>query len=125
MSKYASKYTDRLVTPSQHIAELLCERKATKDKKNLWKQFWNDKEWNSFFKRQCTLANKLLKLYDEGAIIQALGRVKWAWSLATPALISEIEKIGTINKEKYDDIEEQKPLAQREEAKKKSLLDLI
>ena len=124
MSKYPSKYTDREVTASQHIAEIMCERKASKDKKKLWKQFWNDKEWNNFFKRQCNLANKLLKLYGEGAIIQALGRVKWVWSLATPAIVAEIEKIGNIDVTKHEEhVPEQ--IEQRKEVVKKSILDLI
>lgn len=121
---YASKYTDRQITFAQYVAELCCERAAQKQKKKLEPHFWNDKEWKALFLRQKTLAGNLLKTYSEGAIIQGLKNVKWAYSLATKALISEIERLHNLTQEP-DLVTPEIKIEQRTETKQKSILDLI
>lgn len=68
--KYASKYTDKLVTGPQKIAEIMVERKH-KDLK-LPQQFWNDDRFKRDFLLQLRFANSLIKLYSVEAIINAL-----------------------------------------------------
>jgi hypothetical protein len=71
--KYISKYSnDKLVSAAQYITEIICERKAVKDKQDLHYRFWISKEWSKFFRNQIGSANKLLKQYSDKAIIAAL-----------------------------------------------------
>ena len=122
---YQSKYTDKLVTASQYIAEICCERLAKREGKKLKEKFWNDKSWLVFFKRQKTLADNLLKTYSEGAVIQGLTKTGWAYSINTQALLKVIEAISQT--EKMIEIPQEEPVkvTQRKEVKKKNLFDLI
>lgn len=71
--KYISKYSnDKLVSAAQYITEIICERKAAKDKQDLHYRFWLSKEWSKFFRNQIGSANKLLNQYSDKAIIAAL-----------------------------------------------------
>ena len=73
LNKYISKYSnDKVVSAAQYITELICERKASKDKKDLHYRFWLSKEWSAFFKNQIATAHKLLKQYSDKAIVNAL-----------------------------------------------------
>lgn len=130
MSKkiYDSKFSDKKVTAAQYIAQLMCERKSKKDGVKLTGAFWNDKEWKKFFLYQVSLANNLLKIYPEGAIIQVLARpdLSWAWSLNTKQVLKAFEKIAR-TQEKVDKKEEvvEVKTTQRIEKKEKTLFDLI
>lgn len=119
---YTSKYTSRKIRFSQYVAEVMSERLAKKNNRKLEDHFWNNKEWSAFFKRQNLLANNLLKTYSEGAIIQGIKNVSWAYSLATQALIKEIERIHNL---KPKEEVEQPETTQRVEEKPKSIMDLI
>lgn len=100
MSKkvYDSKYTDKKVTAAQFLAELMIVRLAAKEKIKLEQKFWNDPKWSKQFKWQMTLANNLLKLYPEGAIIQAVSGkdLEWVFSLNTKVLLKKIEAISVL-----------------------------
>lgn len=89
-SRYPSRYSPRgFVTAAQYITELICERKAAREKKELPIKFWDLKEWNKFYRYQIMLANKMLKEYKEVAIIRALRddyRCKNTYSLRSPFL---------------------------------------
>ena len=97
--KYISKYSNnKPVSAAQYITELICERKAAKDKKDLHYRFWLSKEWASFFKNQIGTAHKLLKKYRDKAIVNALLTIqgKKIYSLRAPhlpAIIEQQEKI--------------------------------
>lgn len=72
-SSYPSLYSpDKFVTPAQYIIELVCEKKAKLEKRDLPPQFWKLKEWQNFFKSQLRRCHKLLKTYDVEAVIRAL-----------------------------------------------------
>lgn len=96
---YISKYSnDKFVSAAQYITELICERKALKDKKDLHYRFWLNKEWANFFRNQIGSAHKLLKKYNEKAIVNALisDQGKKIFSLRAPhlpAMIEEHQKI--------------------------------
>jgi hypothetical protein len=94
-SKYPSRYSpEQFVHAAQYITEVICEKKAQTEKKELPIKFWELKEWGKFYKYQITLANKLLKKYGEHAIIAAL-RDKRMWktySLRSPFLENVIKE---------------------------------
>ncbi len=98
-NKYLSKYSNgKTVSAAQYITEIICEHKATIDKKDLHYRFWQNKEWAKFYRDQIASANKLLKKYTDKAIINALKdkRANRIFSLrapSLPALIKEHERI--------------------------------
>ena len=94
-SKFPSLYSPKkFVTATQYIIELVCQKKATKEKKDLPLQFWKLPEWEKFFVSQLRKCRLLLKKYDEMAIINAL-RNKRAYNITNlfaPWLIDIIEE---------------------------------
>jgi hypothetical protein len=94
-SRYPSRYSPgKFVTEAQYITELICEKKAAIDKKELPVRFWNLPEWNQFFRQQITAARTLLSQYNVRAIVAALNS-KSAWniySLRAPHLKIMIEE---------------------------------
>lgn len=75
-SCYESRYTKtkKFITAAQYIAEFMTERYANSLKKNLPLNFWQTKEWKSFFLSQVTAANDLLKTYDAMVIMRTMKR---------------------------------------------------
>lgn len=73
MKKYPSKYSNgKSVSAAQYISEMICERIAKKDKKDLHYRFWLSPEWEKQYKGQIAAANKLLQKYDYKAIVAGL-----------------------------------------------------
>lgn len=92
--KYISKYSNgKEVTAAQYITEIICEHKAKKNNKDLHYKFWTTKEWAKYYRDQIATANKLVKQYDESAIIRALKSkpAENIYSLRAPHLIAMIE----------------------------------
>ncbi len=83
-SRYESRYGGNAITPAQFIAELMCERLAKKDKKDLPVKFWNLPTWKRTFLQQVLAANTLLKVFSPKAILQALKREPKVFSLRAP-----------------------------------------
>lgn len=103
--KYISKYSNnKEVSAAQYITELICENKAKKDKLDLHYRFWLNKEWASYYRNQIASAYKLVKKYDDVAIVRALKNPKAAkiYSLRaphlTPIIEEEQQKIDAENK---------------------------
>lgn len=76
-----SRYTDteKQLTPAQWLAELMCERKAKSERKDLPVKFWDKKlypEWAKEWVKQAIIANRLLKKYSFEAIVAALKNPK-------------------------------------------------
>jgi hypothetical protein len=93
--KYPSKYSnDKLVSAAQYITEIICEKRAKLNKKDLHYRFWINKEWSKFYRDQIASANKLLKTYSDAAILKALSHPKAQkiYSLRAPFLIPIIEE---------------------------------
>jgi hypothetical protein len=88
------------ITAYQKIAEIMVERQAAANGRQLPTRFWNVKPWDRAFRLQVNLAQGLLKLYSAGAIIRALQS-------------EEGRRIYSLSAEWLD------PLIQREEAKEK------
>jgi hypothetical protein len=94
-SRYPSRYSPGgWVSAPQYITELVCESKARKEKKDLPRKFWEDKDWEKYFKYQITLANRLIKDFGEEVVIAALkdNRCWSTYSLRSPFLIRIIEE---------------------------------
>jgi hypothetical protein len=94
-NNYPSKYSNgKFVSAAQYITEIICERKAFKEKKDLCYRFWTNKDWASFYRNQIGSAHKLLKTYPDKAIIRALTSTygQKIYSLRAPHLPSMIEK---------------------------------
>ena len=93
--KYISKYSNgKEVSQAQFITEIICERKAQKDKLDLHYRFWVHNKWAVFFRNQIASAHKLLKTYSAKAIIRALNtdQGKKIYSLRAPHLPPMIEQ---------------------------------
>lgn len=93
--KYPSKYSNgKLVSAAQYITEIICEKKAKREAKDLHYRFWLNKEWAAFYRNQISSANKLVKQYNELAVLKALNNPKAEkiYSLRAPHLIPIIEQ---------------------------------
>lgn len=91
---YPSKYSNgKSVSAAQYITELICEKKAKLDKKDLHYRFWVSPEWESFYRNQISSAHKLLKKYSDVAVVRALKntRAEKIFSLRAPHLPPIIE----------------------------------
>lgn len=74
--------------PAVYLAKLMCERKAKKEKIPISPGYWNDKDWQKFFKEQIIAANALLKIYPFEVISASVKTKKmdWVYSLRYPGL---------------------------------------
>lgn len=93
--KYISKYSNgKEITAAQYITEIICENKAKKNNKDLHYKFWTTKEWSAYYRDQIATANKLVKKYNESAIIRALKsrEAQNIYSLRAPHLIPMIQQ---------------------------------
>lgn len=89
-SPYHSRYSEGYVSAAQYITELVCEKKAAREKKELPIFFWKLPAWATYFKSQIGTANKLLKTYSSKAILKVLmdPKMKNTYSLRAPWLTS-------------------------------------
>lgn len=114
-SRYPSLYSPGgFVTGAQYILELICEKKAKNEGKDLQVKFWQDEEWAAYFKQQLRAVHSLLKKYSEKAIIDALRdkRCFRTYSLRAPwlkAIIEEKQKIIDVKRELAERAEANKP----------------
>ena len=94
-NKYLSKYSNnKPVSAAQYITEIICERKAQRDKADLHYRFWLRPEWELYYKNQIASAHAMLKKYPDTAIVRALNSSKAAkiYSLRAPHLPAIIEE---------------------------------
>lgn len=92
---YLSRYANgRPVSAAQFITEIICERKAIKQKEDLHYRFWVEKKWAAFYRNQIGSAHKLLKKYSSKAIVKALNTDdgRRIYSLRAPHLPAMIEQ---------------------------------
>lgn len=73
-NKYTSIYSpDKQINALQYICELLCQKKADFDNVRLPIRFWDTMPaWNRYFRKNLRKVAKLLKIYDERAIINTI-----------------------------------------------------
>jgi hypothetical protein len=92
---YISKYSNnKQVSSAQYITELICEKRAQQQKKDLHYRFWLSKEWSAYYRNQIGSAHKLLAKYSAKAIVAALkhNQAKNIYSLRAPHLVPIIEQ---------------------------------
>ena len=130
--KYPSKYSNgKSVSAAQYITEIICEKKAVLDKKDLHFRFWLNKEWAAFFRNQIATANKLIKLYGEQAVIKALYNQKASkiYSLRAPHLVAIIEyekdKLAKENKDLSLKLDRSEKKNFRQSSYKKSIISKL
>lgn len=114
--KYPSKYSNgKDVSAAQYISEMICERIAKRQKKDLHYRFWLSPEWEKEYKGQIAAANKLLKKYEYRAIVNGLlsSAGQKIYSLRAPHLIDIIEQAR-------DKLEKEQPIQKKIE---RNLLD--
>lgn len=90
-SKYQSPSTGEYCTAAQYMAELMCLRMAESNNEgSLGFKFWNKGKWKKTYQYQVTLANRLIKEFDEQSLIQALNskQGKSIYSLRNKRLVS-------------------------------------
>jgi len=131
-NKYISKYSNgKSVSAAQYITELICERKAVRDKKDLHYRFWLSPEWEKYFRNQIGSANKLLKTYSDKAIVNALltSKGKTIYSLRAPHLIAIIEqeetKLESQNKEFTKEVERKDKVSYTKHKTKKGIISKL
>jgi hypothetical protein len=93
--KFISRYSNnKEVSAAQYIVELICEKRAKLEKKDLHYRFWLTKEWERYYKNQIATAHKLVKKYNPIAIVKALqdSKTSKTYSLRAPFLIAIIEQ---------------------------------
>lgn len=132
--KFPSKYSNgKDVSAAQFITEMICEKKAKLDKKDLHYRFWVNKEWASFYRNQIATAYKLVKEFDPLGIIKALNSkpAEKIYSLRAPHLIDMIKKeIAVLDSQKKDftlevDRKENKTFSSNSSPKKKNIISLL
>lgn len=95
LDRYPSRYSNgKDVSAAQYITEIICEKKANKEKKDLHYRFWTNKYWAAYYRNQIGSANKLLQKYSAKAIVAALNseKAKNIYSLRAPHLLAIIEE---------------------------------
>ena len=144
MTKYEKKYPSRhkpgtYVTVAQWLGELMCERKALSETKELPRAFWlkihDDKDlnqhWSKYLKTQTQHAYKLLKEFDEKQIVEAIKSNSKLYSLLPKWVKEYIRtfKVKTIIKHEVAPEEKlqikSNPTFRTNLNKKKSILDKL
>ncbi len=80
----------------QYIIEIICERNAAIDGRELPLQFWNDDIWASFYKSQLRKCQSLLKQFSSEAILKSLRdqrakKIYTLWAPWLPGIIAEYQ----------------------------------
>jgi len=112
-SKYPSRYApDTFITGQQYLVEIICERMARYQKKDLSIYFWKTEEWKDSFKRWGRVVSKLSKEYSAEAIIRALKdkRAGMRWSIHSDFMIGLIKEHHELLIQEKNRIAESKPI---------------
>lgn len=101
-SKYRSPSTGDYCTGAQYLAEIICQRRADKEKVGtLPYKFWNLPKWNKLYVRQVGLANKLVKKHGDDFISFIKSRSgNWIISLGIKGIEDKYAKYKSAQPEK-------------------------
>lgn len=102
---FQSRHGGGWATPAQFIAEILCERIARKEKKDLPSKFWNLPSWKRTYMQKILEANASLKLYSPNAILGFLRRTPMAFSLRGGWVIPILQEEQAKEKAKQEKVE--------------------
>jgi hypothetical protein len=91
--RYESSHgATRSLTAAQKLAEIACERIASRDGSSLPARFWLLPQWAVAYRHQIRHANALLKIYPEETVIRAFRTASRVWSLAAPFFREQLEE---------------------------------
>lgn len=90
-----SKFSGKECQAAVYFAEMMCMRKAKKEKKHLPNNFWNSPVWAEHYKGQIVAANNLLKYFPAELIDAALQtkECNWSYSLRYQGIIPSIKRL--------------------------------
>lgn len=74
------------ISPSQFIAEQMCLRRAERMHLKLKDGFWFQPQWTTFFRRQVTLVNRLLNIFDAQVVLNTVQKHYQIYSVLHPQL---------------------------------------
>lgn len=80
-SLFKSESNGNFITGAQYIAEIMVMREAEKEQVKLSQHFWSSNPWKQKLQSQVTKCYQLLKTFSEKAIINAIQKNKWLYSL--------------------------------------------
>jgi len=75
-----------------YMTEQICQRKAFLAYSTLPPQFWKIKEWNTYYRFQITVLNRLLKKYSEDAILKTFNEKEcsYVYSFNSPVFLKRL-----------------------------------
>lgn len=132
--KFPSKYSNgKQVSAAQYITEIICEKKAKLDKKDLHYRFWVSPEWAAYYRNQIATAYKLIKEFDAICIVKALNSKNGEkiYSLRAPHLIDLIKKEVSLSNITNKDFtlevnrKENKTFSSNVSSKQKNIISLL
>lgn len=85
---HLSRYAGGYISHAQFLAEIMCERRAGLDRRQLPLRFWDNKDDGVYFMKQLRAANTLLERYGPEAVLSGvnLPEAKKCYSLTAPWL---------------------------------------
>lgn len=92
---YKSLSANFYVDPANHLAELICKKKAEDENMGTLPQFfWKHDKFKNLYVREISQARKLLKEYDHRAVSAAIRspKAKWIRSLRNSNLLPIIKE---------------------------------
>lgn len=135
IKSFRSPSTGEPCTCAQYVAEIMCQRMATKNKEGtLGYKFWNNAKWKKVYIRQVALANKLAKQFGDDVFARFINskQGKNIYSLGQRNIASMIESfensmVKTTQVLTKKDVEIEKPIEYRPRKSfgKNTLLDRI
>lgn len=95
-----SKFSGKQCQAPQYFAEIMCMRKASREKKHLPNNFWNSPLWMQHYKGQIIAAQNLLKYFSPELIIKAIEskECNWTYSLRYSGVLPAIKKFQVEDK---------------------------
>lgn len=99
-SRYKSIAGGGYITDGQYIVECIALKKAQSQNADLPQFFWRHPPWDDYFKLQILEARKLLERYSATAIISAIHKSQYIYSLYNkslhPLIIKEQNKLDLL-----------------------------
>lgn len=95
MESMISKFNGRQCRAAIYFAEIMCMRKAKKEKKFLPANFWNIPTWSEHYKQQVVAASNLLKYFSPDLINKAIEtkECNWTYSLRYQGILPAIKRL--------------------------------
>ena len=105
-SPYLSKYGAGYISPNKYLAELMCERFAQSQGKELGHFFWRDSYWKKKFLQQIQQVNILLEKFSPHILLKVIEHtdLKWVYSWGAKSNIIPLAEHLQREEDKQEDI---------------------